>query len=216
MPGAWSFAFWYISNIEHLLHHTRPEHSKTPLHTSKPHKHTYTSPICSQSPPPGVSGQFRTTTDTNRNQQTPDDTNRRTQAPQKAVQGSVAAPVDIEWHLLESVGVFWCLTASFSVLWCLEMWGGCLASFWKGIWVLVMDVFKVWVPPREHLSVQALYGATNASYWKCFKRQNSTHLTPLKHQNTKTFLYKLSKNSLGYCTSWNFWVRQKKITIYSL
>ena len=57
-----------------------------------------------------------------------------------------------------------------------------------------MDVFKVWVPPREHLSVQALYGATNASYWKCFKRQNSTHLTPLKHQNTKTSLYKLSKN----------------------
>ena len=125
---------------------------------------------------------------------TPNDTNRRSQALQKAVQGCVAAPVDIEWHLLESVGVFWCLTASFSVLWCLEMWGGCLASFWKGIWVLVMDVFKVWVPPREHLSVEALYGATNASYWKCFKRQNSTHLTPLKHQNTKTFLYNLSKN----------------------
>ena len=57
-----------------------------------------------------------------------------------------------------------------------------------------MDVFKVWVPPREHLSVQALYGATNASYWKCFKRQNSTHLTPVKHQNTKTSLYKLTKN----------------------
>merc|ERR1712155_222674 len=57
-----------------------------------------------------------------------------------------------------------------------------------------MYVYGVWVPPREHLSVQALYGATNASYWKCFKRQNSTHLTPLKHQNTKTFLYKLSKN----------------------
>ena len=132
--------------------------------------------------------------DHNRHQQTPNDTNRRSQALQKAVQGCVAAPVDIEWHLLESVGVFWCLTASFSVLWCLEMWGGCLASFWKGIWVLVMDVFKVWVPPREHLSVQALYGATNALYWKCFKRQNSTHLTPLKHQNTKTSLYKLSKN----------------------
>ena len=41
---------------------------------------------------------------------------------------------------------------------------------------------------------QALYGATNALYWKCIKRQNSTHLALLKHQNTKTSLYKLSKN----------------------
>ena len=47
---------------------------------------------------------------------------------------------------------------------------------------------------RVFWSVQALYGATNALYWKCFKRQNSTHLTPVKHQNTKTSLYKLTKN----------------------
>ena len=56
-----------------------------------------------------------------------------------------------------------------------------------------MDLFKVWVPPREHLSVQAIFGAA------CFvlenlERQNSTHLTLLKHQNTKTALYKLPKN----------------------
>ena len=47
---------------------------------------------------------------------------------------------------------------------------------------------------RVFWSVQALYGAVNALYWKCLKRQNSTHLTPLKHQNTKTSLYKISKN----------------------
>ena len=57
-----------------------------------------------------------------------------------------------------------------------------------------MDVFKVWVPPREHLSVQALFGAAIALYWKIFERQNSMHLAFLKHQNTTTSLYKLSKN----------------------
>ena len=57
-----------------------------------------------------------------------------------------------------------------------------------------MDVFKVWVPPREHLSVMALFGAAIASYWKIFERRNSMHLAFLKHQNTKTSLYKLSEN----------------------
>ena len=47
---------------------------------------------------------------------------------------------------------------------------------------------------RVFWSVQALYGAENALYWKCLKRQNSTHLTLLKHQNTITSLYMLSKN----------------------
>ena len=40
----------------------------------------------------------------------------------------------------------------------------------------------------------ALYGAANALYWKSSERQNSMHLTLLKHQNTKTSLYKLSKD----------------------
>ena len=57
-----------------------------------------------------------------------------------------------------------------------------------------MYVYGVWMHIRVFWSVQALYGATNALYWKCFKRQNSTHLTPVKHQNTKTSLYKLTKN----------------------
>ena len=132
--------------------------------------------------------------DNNRHQQKPTDTKRRSQAPQKVGQGCVAAHVDIEWHLLVPVGVFWCLTASFSVLWFLEMRGGCLRSFSKDIWVLFMDVVKVWVPLREYLSVQALYDAANALYWKISERQNSTHLAFLKHQNTKTSLCELSKS----------------------
>ena len=63
------------------------------------------------------------------------------------------------------------------------------------LWVKCMYVYGVWMCFRVFWSVQALYGAANALYWKCFKRQNSTHLKPLKHQNTKTFLYKLSKNN---------------------
>ena len=44
------------------------------------------------------------------------------------------------------------------------------------------------------MSVQAFYGEANALYWTSFKRQNSTHLALLKHQNSKTALYKLPKN----------------------
>ena len=57
-----------------------------------------------------------------------------------------------------------------------------------------MYVYGVWMCVRVFWSVQALYGAVNALYWKCLKRQNSTHLTLLKHQNTITSLYMLSKN----------------------
>ena len=39
-----------------------------------------------------------------------------------------------------------------------------------------------------------MYGEANALYWKSFERQNSTHLTLLKHQITKTAQYKLPKN----------------------
>ena len=47
---------------------------------------------------------------------------------------------------------------------------------------------------RLYRSGQALYGVAKALYWKSSKRQISTHLTVLKHQNTKTSLYKLSEN----------------------
>ena len=62
------------------------------------------------------------------------------------------------------------------------------------IWVKCMYVYGVLMYVREFWSFHALYGAANALYWKCLKRQNSTYLTLLKHQNTKTSLYKLSKN----------------------
>ena len=40
-----------------------------------------------------------------------------------------------------------------------------------------------------------MYAVVNALYWKKnSKRQVSIHLTVLKHQNTKTSLYKLSEN----------------------
>ena len=35
----------------------------------------------------------------------------------------------------------------------------------NGIWVLFMDVCKVWVPMRVYLSVQVLQGTANAQYW---------------------------------------------------
>ena len=47
---------------------------------------------------------------------------------------------------------------------------------------------------RVYRSVQALYCVPYALYWKSSKRQIFTHLTVLKHQNTKTSLYELSKN----------------------
>ena len=47
---------------------------------------------------------------------------------------------------------------------------------------------------RVYRSVKALYGAANTLYWKSSGGQNFTHLTILKHQNTKTSIYKLSKN----------------------
>ena len=69
------------------------------------HKHTYSSSICSQTPPPGISELIRTTTDTIRLQQTPNDTNRLPQTPKKAVQGSC-------WHGMAFAGVCWCLMLS--------------------------------------------------------------------------------------------------------
>ena len=48
------------------------------------------------------------------------------------------------WHQMVVAVVFWCLMVSVSVSCCLEIWGGCLRSFSKGIWVLFMDTCKVW------------------------------------------------------------------------
>ena len=66
-----------------------------------------------------------------------------------------------------------------------------------------MYACEVWM---RLMSVQVLCGdEANVLYWKSSQRQNTTHLTLLKHQNTKTALYKLPKN---YCLL--FCVRQEK------
>ena len=39
-----------------------------------------------------------------------------------------------------------------------------------------------------------MYGVANALHWKSSERKISTHLTVMRHQNTKTSLYKLTKN----------------------
>ena len=64
----------------------------------------------------------------------------------------------------------------------------------ESIWVKCMYVGRVWMRLSMYRSAQAFYGTANALDLKIFVRQNSTHLTVLKHQNTKTSLYKLSKN----------------------
>ena len=84
-------------------------------------------------------------------------------------------------------------------------------EFLKRIWVLFMDVCTVSLRLRVYLSVLALYGAANALYWKSSERQNSTHLTLLKHQNTKTSLYKLSKNHWVIAFFKNFGSVRKKL-----
>ena len=61
-----------------------------------------------------------------------------------------------------------------------------------------------------------MYGEANAVYWKSFERQNSTHLTLLKHQITKTALYMLPKNDWVIPLFWNLRASQKQITCDSL
>ena len=117
VSGAWNFAFWSFSNTGYFLHHTWPEHSDTPLDAFKPHKHTYSSSICSQTPPPGISGHIRTTADTIRLQQTPNDTNRRPQTPKRPFK-------DVWRFVLTWNGVCWCLLVSYVVWRCEEgVWG---------------------------------------------------------------------------------------------
>ena len=105
------------------------------------------------------------------------------------------------WTATHPQIVFWgawdCLLVSGGVCCCPELsrdtWRRWLWAYGWSV-CMFMGFGCVFNTNRVFWSVQALYGAVNALYWKCLKRQNSTHLTPLKHQNTKTSLYKLSKN----------------------
>ena len=50
---------------------------------------------------------------------------------------------DVWQFMLTSIFVCWCLMTSFTVLCCLQMSEGCLRSFSRGIWVLLIDLFKL-------------------------------------------------------------------------
>jgi hypothetical protein len=106
-----------------------------------------------------------------------------------------------------SLGVCWFLLVSVVVL----NYPGYLGERIVSIWVKCMCVYGVWMCIREFWSVHAFYGAANTLYWKCLKRQNSTYLTLLKHQNTKTSLYELSKNHLVIALLENFGSVRRKL-----
>ena len=77
--------------------------------------------------------------------------------------------------------------------------------------VLFINLFEVWFRIRVYRSVQALNGVATALYRKSSEWQNFAHLTDLKHQNTKTFLYKLSKNHWIFALFEIFWPVRKKV-----
>ena len=140
-------------------------------------------------------------------QQTPNYTNTCFQTPKRLFE-------DVWWFMLTGHGVCWCLLMlSFTLLCCLEMWGGCLRSFSKGVWVLFMDVFKVgFLWGCTWVFMPCMVDTANALYLKIFARQNSTCLTLMKHQNTKTSVFQLSKNHCFFCVFWT----SGKNTIHSL
>ena len=74
-------------------------------------------------------------------------------------------------------------------------------------------MFVAWMHLRVYMSVQAMYGAGNALSWNDSVRQNSMHLTLLKYPNTKTSLYKLSKNHWVIALFKNFGSVRKKLHV---
>ena len=112
-----NFAFRSFSNIEHLLHHTEPKHSYTPLDISNlSNIHTHNRYA--------LRNLLQLSQDNSGQQQTPSDTKRHLQTPKKAVGGCVAVQVDIKWRLLVSFGVWWCPIVSHIVWrWKEHVWG---------------------------------------------------------------------------------------------
>ena len=131
--------------------------------------------------PPHISRHHRTLKDAVRHQKTPTDSSKC----HSMSTGAATHPWTAFWsawdRLLVSFGVCWCLLLSRIV-------PRYVKEVIVIIWVKCMYVYRVWMNVREFLSVQALYVATNALYWKFFKRQNSAHLPVWKHQNTITSL----------------------------
>ena len=137
---------------------------------------------------------FQVSRDTSGQQQTPTDTKEHQQTLPDTQKGCSRICGGLCWHQMAFAEVWWCLMTSLTVLCCQQMLKGCLKNSSKGIWVLFMDLFKVWMRIRLYRSGQALYGVAKALYWKSSERQISTHLTVFKHQNTKTSLYRHSEN----------------------
>ena len=97
---------------------------------------------------------------------------------------------DVCWCLLVFVGVCWCLILSYVVWRCAE-----------GVWIVSQKVSEccLWtckcLGSCEGVSeCSGLVGCSKCSILEYLRKENCVHLTLLKHQNTKTSLYKLSKN----------------------
>ena len=56
------------------------------------------------------------------------------------------------WSSLVAAGTCWCLIVFYFGL---DMCGGCLKSVSNGIWVLCVELCKIWLRPRVYMSVQA-------------------------------------------------------------
>ena len=173
--GCAKMVFW--------LHTARTESPDTPqTHPSASDFHEYHSNIPGHPPdiPQTPPRHLHWTGHANRQQQTPIDTTRYTQT----------APLSVLGCLAVSVGVCW------NVVFPGDIWGvplGCLGVFW-GIWVVIMEFWGAWMclegtwapspcsmEPKHHFST-----AQNITTF--------VHLTILRHQNTKTAAYQLSKN----------------------
>ena len=183
MPGVWNFAFLRFSNIKQAA----PNKAWT-LRCSLGGTQTLNKSINNtQIPfqkllrhPPHISRHHRTLKDAARHQKTPINTSKC----HSMSTGAATLPWTAFWgawdRLLVSSGVCWFLLVSVVVLNRPEIPGGGDCEHMGEVYVCFINiVYWVWMCVRVFWSAQALYGATNALYWKCINRQNSAHLTLL-------------------------------------
>ena len=90
-------------------------------------------------------------------------------------------------------GVCWCLMVSVSVVLSGDV-KRVSEEFFKAYLSAVYGCVYGFVASEGVSECYGLVWCSKCPYLKISERQNSTHLTLLKHQNTKTSLYKLSKN----------------------
>ena len=146
----------------------------TVLAKIKSHPYTHSNPTNIHTlHPNALRHLFQVSRDTSGQQQTPTDTKEHQQTLPDTQKGCSRICGGLCWHQMAFAEVWWCLMTSLTVLCCQQMLKGCLKNSSKGIWVLFMDLFKVWMRIRLYRSGQALYGVANALYWKSSERQNS-------------------------------------------